>query len=72
MTALKKKIFAVQRAPRWGYVGTPCGARRTAPSSVGKIYEKKGFLIEQVKVQVKNVYVKHPYQHSAYHTLYPP
>ena len=52
MTALKKKIFAVQRAPGWGYVGPPCGARWTAPSSVGKVYEKKGFLIARFRNRV--------------------
>ena len=43
MTALKKNFFAVQRAPRWGHVGPPCGARWTAPSRVGKIYKKNFF-----------------------------
>ena len=37
-----------------------------------KFTKKNFFLIEQVKVQVKKVYVKHPYQHSTYRTLYPP
>ena len=37
-----------------------------------KFTKKFFFLIEQVEIQVKNVYVKHPYQHSTYRTSYPP
>ena len=38
---IKKKFFGVQRAPRWGHVGHPCGARWTAQSRLGKNSQKK-------------------------------
>ena len=34
------------------------------------IHEKKKENIEQVTIQIKNDYMKHPYQYSTYLTLY--
>ena len=40
-----KKIFGVQRAPRWGHVGHPCGARWTAHSRLEKKFTKEFFFL---------------------------
>ena len=70
---IKKKNFLRSNVPHGGgtldrHVG------HVGPHPLGweKFTKKNFFLIEHVKIQVKNVYVKHPYHHSTYRTLYPP